>query len=340
MPVVNNMGQSDCTPVKHEHYQTVMQAHMKICRNMIQGRNYAARQYLHFDINPGDGGTPGDYGSPVITSTIAARLDLPFRGVFIEIDETNAKRLSERFADAWNITVHHGNHADILPQYITNPPLQDKNGRSDWIFGSLFSDPNGSAPPWELLTEFAAVYQRIDIIIYLSAANIKRVRRAAEERGEHLPCLIEQMTAVPKKHWLVREKQAKHEWTFLIGTNWTDFPEFKRQGFYMAGSEHGRDILHELTYTKEERQQDRQLALPFEQPPYRTYTEYLNHPAFRAIRAQAFMRAGGVCEMCGKRPPTDIHHVKYPPWGTFEKDASNLLAICHECHCEVHGKAS
>ena len=40
------------------------------------------------------------------------------------------------------------------------------------------------------------------------------------------------------------------------------------------------------------------------------------------------------------RPPTDIHHVKYPPWGTFEKDASDLLAICHECHCEIHGKAS
>ena len=34
---------------------------------------------------------------------------------------------------------------------------------------------------------------------------------------------------------------------------------------------------------------------------------------------------------------TEVHHVRYPPWGTFDT-VDNLLAVCHECHCEAHGK--
>lgn len=27
----------------------------------------------------------------------------------------------------------------------------------------------------------------------------------------------------------------------------------------------------------------------------------------------------------------------YPPWGTFDTE-ENLLAVCHRCHCDIHGK--
>lgn len=73
--------------------------------------------------------------------------------------------------------------------------------------------------------------------------------------------------------------------------------------------------------------------------PYRTYAEYLAHPRFLAVRAVAFARAAGRCERCQRRPPKDPHHLRYPPWGAFDV-AENLIAICHECHCEIHGKAS
>ncbi|OLT24355.1 hypothetical protein BJF79_13505 [Actinomadura sp. CNU-125] len=71
--------------------------------------------------------------------------------------------------------------------------------------------------------------------------------------------------------------------------------------------------------------------------PYRSYREYLRHPRFLAIRAEVFERAGGSCERCGQRPPTEPHHLRYPPWGAFDVP-ENLLAVCHGCHCELHGK--
>lgn len=72
-------------------------------------------------------------------------------------------------------------------------------------------------------------------------------------------------------------------------------------------------------------------------PPYRTYREYLRHPRFRAIRRRVFARAGGWCERCKTRWPTEPHHLRYPPWGEFDVP-ENMIAVCHRCHCEIHGK--
>ena len=71
--------------------------------------------------------------------------------------------------------------------------------------------------------------------------------------------------------------------------------------------------------------------------PYRNYAEYLRHPKFREIRAIAMRRANWWCQRCGGRRATEVHHLKYPTWGTFDVP-ENLVAICHECHCEIHGK--
>lgn len=73
--------------------------------------------------------------------------------------------------------------------------------------------------------------------------------------------------------------------------------------------------------------------------PYRGYQEYLRHPRFLEIRAEVFARAAGKCERCDRRPPTEPHHLRYPPWGTFDVP-ENMTAVCHQCHCEIHGKAA
>ncbi|MGW4663225.1 HNH endonuclease [Streptosporangium sandarakinum] len=72
-------------------------------------------------------------------------------------------------------------------------------------------------------------------------------------------------------------------------------------------------------------------------PPYRSYREYLKHPKFLEVRAQVFERAAGRCERCHEWPPTEPHHLHYPPWGTFDVP-ENMIAVCHPCHCEIHGK--
>jgi len=74
----------------------------------------------------------------------------------------------------------------------------------------------------------------------------------------------------------------------------------------------------------------------FSEKPYTTYAEYLRHPKYRAIRAKAIKRAGGLCQCCFQRRVTEVHHLRYPPWGTFDV-IENLLPVCHQCHCEIHG---
>jgi len=71
--------------------------------------------------------------------------------------------------------------------------------------------------------------------------------------------------------------------------------------------------------------------------PYRTYREYLKHPKFLEIRAQVFTRAHGTCERCRRRRATEPHHLRYPRWGTFDVP-ENMIAVCHACHCDIHGK--
>ena len=72
-------------------------------------------------------------------------------------------------------------------------------------------------------------------------------------------------------------------------------------------------------------------------PPYRSYSEYLQHPEFKKVRSQVMTRAENTCEQCQANRATEVHHLKYPPWGTFDVP-ENMIAICHPCHCKIHGK--
>jgi hypothetical protein len=44
-----------------------------------------------------------------------------------------------------------------------------------------------------------------------------------------------------------------------------------------------------------------------------------------------------LCQRCKTAKASEVHHLRYPPWGTFDTEA-NLLSVCHRCHCEIHGK--
>jgi len=70
---------------------------------------------------------------------------------------------------------------------------------------------------------------------------------------------------------------------------------------------------------------------------YSTYAEYLRHPRFRAVRAVAMERDRYTCQRCKAARATEVHHLKYPPWGTFDVP-ENLVSVCHHCHCIIEGK--
>lgn len=65
------------------------------------------------------------------------------------------------------------------------------------------------------------------------------------------------------------------------------------------------------------------------------YEQYMESEEWKALRAQAYDRAGGQCELCGGKAAA-AHHIKYPK--DYREDApQNLLVVCELCHRKLHG---
>ena len=74
--------------------------------------------------------------------------------------------------------------------------------------------------------------------------------------------------------------------------------------------------------------------------------KYYNTTEWRKLR-EAYLKQHPVCEEClnkGKvTPATSVHHIQSPfKNGECNKnlflDYNNLMAVCHECHAEIHNK--
>ncbi len=64
------------------------------------------------------------------------------------------------------------------------------------------------------------------------------------------------------------------------------------------------------------------------------YDAYLRTPAWRAKSRIVIRRANGVCEGCGQRPPTQVHHITYRHVG--DEFLFELRAVCDQCHQRLH----
>lgn len=69
---------------------------------------------------------------------------------------------------------------------------------------------------------------------------------------------------------------------------------------------------------------------------YLGYDRYLSHWLFRIVRGVVMRRADGRCEKCGEKA-TEVHHLTYPEWGSFDTP-TNMIAVCHACHCLIENK--
>ena len=68
-----------------------------------------------------------------------------------------------------------------------------------------------------------------------------------------------------------------------------------------------------------------------------SYQAYLRTLDWQTLRKRPLKRARGMCEVCHRNPATQIHHIKYPPWGRWWEDkAKNLQALCGTCHKNTH----
>lgn len=74
---------------------------------------------------------------------------------------------------------------------------------------------------------------------------------------------------------------------------------------------------------------------------------FYHSKAWQDVRAYVWDRAHGLCERCaqdGIVKPADVVHHKVPlspdnmDDPSITLDHGNLIALCHECHTEVHKK--
>ena len=110
-------------------------------------------------------------------------------------------------------------------------------------YGLVYADPIGKEIPVELLAKVSARLPKVDILSYISATNYKR-------RGG--PRLADHIAAVGKRHAYIREGFDKHQWTFIL---WTNFPKdisWKKRDFWRLDTTRGQQILDRLNLTKPE----------------------------------------------------------------------------------------
>ena len=256
---VNGIGRSDYTETKQKHFKEIVVVLLSIYRSLIvKYPNWKKMDdsFWYFDTHAGDG-SPGSSASNFLS--IAKGFKFKINAVLIEKIKGNFKKLESNIikyeSSAIKIETCHGKNEDIMPEYCEAPSTNFK-------FGVLYSDPNG-VPNLDMLKQVAQTqcFEKLDIVINLSATAIKRTLGSSNSaHSKHTKNLVQYIKEINKKHWLIKEpfvdgcqKTTNMQWTFLIGTNWTDFPKFKKLGFHAIDSDRGQEILHYLNFTRKEK---------------------------------------------------------------------------------------
>jgi hypothetical protein len=64
------------------------------------------------------------------------------------------------------------------------------------------------------------------------------------------------------------------------------------------------------------------------------YRDYLKSQEWAVRRAKVMRRAGHICEGCGNKPATEVHHLTYDH--VTEEFLFELVAVCGDCHERLH----
>jgi hypothetical protein len=343
MSGLNKIGRGELTPLKQEHFSIFFRQYVAISEQILKKHRWADCRLCVFDITAGSGINPetGQSGSPLIITETLKERGLDFRAYFIEQEPDNCADLRRELRFAVERTCNSEINV-ICGDHVVELPLILSDLRSVF-YGLLYYDFT-TQNFHRSLAFLADLYtcrahrkrlKLTDCMLYLAGTAIKRVRGAYPER----PSLLSYLRRIPKDYWLIREKAGANQYTFLVGTNWYDMPACESIGLYPLNSKRGRDIFLEINYTEPELRKMQEGEELFYQgkKPYQNYSEYLQQPEFQAIRKEVLARANFLCERCGWAEATEVHHIIYPPWGTWDT-ADNLRALCHACHSRLEGK--
>jgi hypothetical protein len=255
MPIVNGVvGVSKFTQEKCNVFGGMMDIHTSVVKGILS-RGGCEPFYHYIDLNAGPGIYVDDQNRPVVGSPIIARLylinkNIPYKMYLIEKDISIYDQLSEHMPTSAV--------PDKSEQYIyasdcniVTPEIRFQEENSI-CHGMVYADSSGQIPPFDLFKKLSYMprYGRVDFMMTYAATSHKRqIKATACPANERLPELL---SKIKKKFWLIREPTGKHQWTFLIGTNWANFPCWNKKGFYGITTKRGQEIYRTIWMTKGE----------------------------------------------------------------------------------------
>jgi len=269
MPQDGSANYGDFTLEKLDILDRVIDAHTHMSKGAIRNpkNSWIHPVYQYFDMTSGPGviemenGGLVKPGSPIIFLQKAYTAGLCFHARFIEKDYETARRLdrnicvqrmaSGKTEDSSVCQIVCEDFLTALPRLtiLAHHALQPQ----EKYIGLIYCDTNGTVPPFALIRN--AVRQRtfysVDVLLYLSATNLKRVRRSVTDRA--VADLQTELALLGKRKLFVRKPRGAHQWIFVLATNWENCPEFTTMGFRDVQTEEGQRVLSEVCFTYEER---------------------------------------------------------------------------------------
>jgi len=241
---------SEETEAKEYDFTGLERMHVNICKSpRILGRP-GQLPYLFADLHGGPGMLERNgrqfHGSPLIAVEALERSGFPYQTVHFEKDPETAARLKDQLASqirSGRTFVIPGPHETGMSAWLA------ANGRQPYRYGLIYSDPIKDPIPVETFNAAARYLPRVDLLAYVIANDqYKRANGGGALRGR----VADDIAAINKKHVLIRKESARHQFTFILWTNWTQFPPWTARGFHSITSPAGKAILDRITYTRAE----------------------------------------------------------------------------------------
>lgn len=262
MPKIDNVGYGDCTERKMDDFSKIVAMHLAITQAVLKKNiRLYPQSYRYIDLTSGKGYSPnGVKGSPIafLEQAEHEKFELPYRADLIECEPKNMGELKSAIAEAKNrikwvasdINFHLGRYQDEIKKLL---PIRNNNE-----FGLVFVDHSGDMPDFQVLHYISEMRPKMEILIYLSSTNVKRIYQHTEKR------LTDYIDSIGKKYWLVRKPISwdQFKWTFLLGSNAPSlFRDYSRIDFYRLETKRGQQILEELNLTEKEQFEAKQPKL-------------------------------------------------------------------------------
>jgi len=263
MPIKDSIGYGELTPTKIEILKEIFDMHLAVTQAVLRKRSAYKQIYTYIDATSGKGIVPGSniFGSPLVflNSVHSQTIDMPYIAHFIECEEVNYLELKKNVfyysnQQNWhlqnNVQYYHGEYEQKIIDILKKP--------DDRELGLMFIDHSGDLPNFDTIGHFSKIRPRMEILIYLSTTNIKRLHHNTNKS------LLDYMQQISKEFWLIRKplKWDRHQWTFLLGTNTDIFKRYKKINFYRLDSEEAQAFFPKLNLTSKERLEKLQPRLP------------------------------------------------------------------------------